>query len=1236
MPKYIGNFKRKGIAWRKSSVVYVHPPERDQWDGFLGTDQKAETTQIATASNTVRSPPQQQQVSTGSNSCPQDTTTTNSSVVATETTLSNGGETLQMKNTTMSSSHAINDAHVAINGSATLSPTAAILATTTMQPLNSSKSRRRRRRNTCTVPPATQTTSPTTHNTTGLPTQPAPIMNPRANSSLVSAAPVRVEDRDTNSTVATMPPHATQTTYPQHLFEDSILRPENHSESNNDNHTTITKTTTNECETIQDKADDDWSTQAVSKDVISASSALLLLNQTVSISPSCHQSSSPSLVGDNKEMAFHDNETRSSPAQEDMKLVEPVTLHGSALNTIDRRGKEVISSAGTKNEMRDRPVTTSKESSCLEVLSVGDDADSKHRDTTMGLSIHKSDEVVDETSRKGLDQVVIQPSEATSQHNNRNIRCSPCAGVLLESGNFASYGTDEDRTTKLIKMHDHRESAMACDALNEKRSGNEDADLVPKDVYDVLRRLQHKVERKRGARPIPVASATEEASERGGTITNNEEMGMRETVVASNQHPLETGVKSHQDWRSPIVHPHDICLEDSPFHIALRKRGFLDQYIFREEQHLSCIPIRVARHVEVPLGTNCGDDRYWQRTSFKTFEFSLSDTLESNQLLWEAALLDVLRHYQTQQGDTAECRFPRPIELCHFQNKVALTLESEKNVSIMGTLAQVLHLHSIFGMGMIAESIVAWMVLDMIKIIGLLHRAGIAHNRLGLESFLVASDGTKWTLLLNGLGSKSSVQSGDNLLMHLRHDMLSLTFIAWSILTGCSAFKYTITQGEVQLEGLDYIATNIFLRGRDGWKELFSALLDCGNFQGVGSIPNATLDSIQSILRMSFSSEDETTGDQAVEAFFDSLLDMQLKLGGTITDIQFSKSLRISCEELIFDLHFSKSAPKTLLDNQDSLSVQCMPNSLESLNATMEESQSEITSAVAGNGKRKREPQKTNEKCSGSNSLIITPTPGEMSEMAMESQRSLEVLDSRSQNLFGRHDARVREPPIPMEAPTVNHSDDTGSVCPSLTKKSIHQRHSEISGIFGFRVVANSIDTVERPPKRRKLSNGPTTASVSLIKSCGPVESQSTNTTIGGTAKVVEFIPAKSRHYARRKLTGKGAHDNGRRRSCRSHLVCGIEGCKNQFPVDNGYMWVMMVGLEEQADNALLPIVPAYHPMHLVCTSCREPKGDGMFLVNELLHEQDKREICHWDKYLYYKASRVEYEKWLRKSATVA
>jgi hypothetical protein len=530
----------------------------------------------------------------------------------------------------------------------------------------------------------------------------------------------------------------------------------------------------------------------------------------------------------------------------------------------------------------------------------------------------------------------------------------------------------------------------------------------------------------------------------------------------------------------------------------------------------------------------------------------------------------------------------------------------------------------IFGIGMIPESIVGWIVLEMIEIIGSLHRVGIAHNRLGLESFLVASDGTKWKLLLNGLGSKSSVQSGDDLIMHLRHDMLSLAFITWSILMGCSVFKYKIDHGEIQLEGSSTTLRRTFsLRGRDGWKELFSALLNCRDIQYVDLIPKATLASIRSILKMSHSSEDETTGERAVAEFFGSLMEMQLKAGGTITDIQFSKALGISSEELIFKLHFSKSSPNAFVANEDSLSEQCMHTSVKSLNSTKEFSQSEVPTAKTINVTKTLDAQ-----CRCSNSLTVGPTAAEMSEMMAERQRSLEVLESRRPKRVKPQGDRMREPFMPVKAPTVTHSNDTGSVLP------IQQRHSEGSEFVGGCTVSDSISTSEPPLKRRKMSTGQAMASLSSVKSRGPFESQSTTDSSAGNykapvggARVVEFIPAKSR---KRKIA-KVAQDTVRRRSSRAQLVCGIEGCKNQFPVDNGYMWVMMVGLEDQADNTSLPIVPTYHPMHLVCTSCRDPKGDGMFLPNELLNEQDKREISHWDKYLYYKASRVEYEKWLRK-----
>jgi hypothetical protein len=114
-------------------------------------------------------------------------------------------------------------------------------------------------------------------------------------------------------------------------------------------------------------------------------------------------------------------------------------------------------------------------------------------------------------------------------------------------------------------------------------------------------------------------------------------------------------------------------------------------------------------------------------------------------------------------------------------------MEMENDVVILGTLAEVLQLHCTFGMGTVPESVVAWLVAEMAKTVGCLHKLGVAHNDLGLESFSVArqANGADWTLILTGVGSKSVVQVGDDLKLHFAHDMLSVAFLTWSILMGC-------------------------------------------------------------------------------------------------------------------------------------------------------------------------------------------------------------------------------------------------------------------------------------------------------------------------------------------------------------------------------------------------------------------------------------------------------------------
>jgi len=106
---------------------------------------------------------------------------------------------------------------------------------------------------------------------------------------------------------------------------------------------------------------------------------------------------------------------------------------------------------------------------------------------------------------------------------------------------------------------------------------------------------------------------------------------------------------------------------------------------------------------------------------------------------------------------------------------------------------------------------------------------------------------------------------------------------------------------------------------------------------------------------------------------------------------------------------------------------------------------------------------------------------------------------------------------------------------------------------------------------------------------------------------------------------------HGVRRSKREKLSCGIEGCKNIFPV-NGLTWVMMLSLDTKTPRtkSKLPFVPTYHPKHLICLNCKETKGDAFFEPVQILTDKDKNNINGWEQYMYYTASRADYEAKLR------
>ena len=512
-------------------------------------------------------------------------------------------------------------------------------------------------------------------------------------------------------------------------------------------------------------------------------------------------------------------------------------------------------------------------------------------------------------------------------------------------------------------------------------------------------------------------------------------------------------------------------------------------------------------------------------------------------------------------------------------------MEMENDVVILGTLAEVLQLHCTFGMGTVPESVVAWLVAEMAKTVGCLHKLGVAHNDLGLESFSVArqANGTDWTLILTGVGSKSVVQVGDDLKLHFAHDMLSVAFLTWSILMGCSAFSFTIVNGNIRVEGIDCITTNLFLRGRDGWKELFAALVNSGA-KGIGSVPHSTLDSIGSIVRMG-GSDNNGTQPNAVTNFFQSLLDIETNAGGTLSHVQFAKNLGISSEELVFRLHFGQPTQPEKVPVESHGSPQ--PESASN-------HKSPNTKEVGGSPAQME-----------ASTRVTFEGSGSLPELDTERNQQHCCLSSRASHTIG---GLVVDEWNATKQPERKKR---------RKKKKRKETIGDLGGEAGPGTKSPGSDCSENPHKSRRRMETSPGGLMHMFSAPDQHEPHDSD-------RAVKYRPAKSKTSARRKLV------ETKRRSSRTKLCCGMNGCKSQFPMD-AYMWVMMVGLEEQKHYKSLPRIPIYHPMHLVCLHCREPNGEKMFLTDEILTQQHKSEVKRWDKHLYYQASRVEYDKLVHK-----
>ena len=754
-----------------------------------------------------------------------------------------------------------------------------------------------------------------------------------------------------------------------------------------------------------------------------------------------------------------------------------------------------------------------------------------------------SNDLNDDISPVGVDQFVHQ--------SNKEIISSQEQVVASYCHVASIHQPVSEVTTSPLKERQLIPDVVVEDHISHEQGVETPSESPMNDVYDVLRRLERKAKRQRTI-PQPAHDLQFGCGNDfdGTTIPKGVD-------PVSNQFEALTTTEAHMSDRTqqPISNPHP-HVDSSPgstgvgklsrdcvqevFQEALHNRGFLDQYVFFEEETHSSnsIPVRNENTIVAPLGTPYGDDCYWRMVTTTLLELSLSETLEMNQLRWEASLLEFLESCQDER------RFPHPVDICLYRNKVALTLELGTGSSVLGTVLQVLQLHGTNEMGPIPETVVSWLSLEMIKILALLHKIGIAHNNLGLESFLVVTDGTEWTLLLIGLGTKSTVQVGEDLKSHFHHDMLSIAFLTWSLLMGCAPFQFSNVDGKVQVEGMQYITMNMYLRGRLGWTDLFAALVNsAAGSQGIASILESTLDTIRRIPQMTGANTTEIASGDAIAGFFNALLVSRARLLSeyTIGVPQFAKTLGMSSEDLVFKLHFGQSLSSPLTDIR--------------------------------------------------RSLTKVSSEGQSDDVKV------------SQCLQAKDTSHAKHPK--------SNTTMASNGCEKTRSKSNANRASSF------------VESVATPTRSATLKPDGATSIQPPLHASTVFEAGNHNGLLRSGCKdrvVVTFVRAKHR-------TMKDPVDKTKcRRSTRTVLMCGMKGCKNQFPVNNGYMWVMMVGLEEQdGRNGLKSVIPTHDPMHLVCLQCREPNGDPMFRAQELF--DDPGEKRRWEKYFYYKASRVEYDK---------
>ena len=247
-------------------------------------------------------------------------------------------------------------------------------------------------------------------------------------------------------------------------------------------------------------------------------------------------------------------------------------------------------------------------------------------------------------------------------------------------------------------------------------------------------------------------------------------------------------------------------------------------------------------------------------------------------LQWETQILYIIfRCTKNNKMKLSENYFPIPrsisyekgietIKLC-LNMDIASSRKTPINPSpvinesvVLGSIQDVFNLHLQFNEGPMPEAVIAYFALQIIDILSIVHSCSVAHNNLGLDSFLVVCENVEsngnsssrnsaafhnWGLRLTGFGAKSTVvrcknqnetYEGENdthecTKWHFEPDLFAFANIIHLLLTGGMNMTWKKsskgngeTKNEIELKS--FISGNKYLSGSLAWETLFEELLN--------------------------------------------------------------------------------------------------------------------------------------------------------------------------------------------------------------------------------------------------------------------------------------------------------------------------------------------------------------------------------------------------------------------------